>query len=283
MSITSETYWAREIVPAPLDSCFRACCDHFGTSPLGGGTKGNASHTYGRHRSYEWCRRSAFCTDRSYGTTDQRDKDGEDRHIRAFDVPLGRVQIRDVSRRLNNAVRAGDAPMIAEWFGTFDNVNVVGWFEGEPSSSDDSHLSHVHVGLWTKYANDVAALNTVYEIMTGDTMAITSADAKVIAAELAKNKDFLAAVAKANWDADQIPAPRAPFADPDFDTNPTWQADNTLRAIIEGQRQHHAEVMEALKAGIVVNAKVDLTDEAVAAVADATADEIHADPERDGV
>ena len=41
-------------------------------------------------------------------------------------------------------------------------------------------------------------------------------------------------------------------------------------------------VLSALTSGVAVPAKVGLTDEAIAAVADATADEIAADPERDG-
>jgi hypothetical protein len=42
------------------------------------------------------------------------------------------------------------------------------------------------------------------------------------------------------------------------------------------------QILALLQGGVTVNAKVDLTDEAVAKVADATADEIAADPERDG-
>lgn len=42
------------------------------------------------------------------------------------------------------------------------------------------------------------------------------------------------------------------------------------------------QVLAALAGGVEVAAKVNLTDEAIAAVADATADEIAADPERDG-
>lgn len=100
-------------------------------------------------------------------------------------------------------------------------------------------------------------------------------------------------IAKAVWDRDQIPAPKPPYADGDYADNPTWQADNTLGAIVtQGRKNATAlaalttkvdQLLAAVAAGVVVEAKVDLTDEAVAKVADATADEIHADPERDGV
>lgn len=42
------------------------------------------------------------------------------------------------------------------------------------------------------------------------------------------------------------------------------------------------QILAALADGVEVSAKVGLTDEAITAVADATADEIAADPERDG-
>lgn len=182
MSITSESYWGREIVTDVLNGTFRRLCDHFNSNPLGGGTKGNAAHTTGRHRSREWCQKSAFCTDRTYGTTDKRDRDGNPRYIRAFDVKLTATQMRAVCRRLDKAVRTGQLPQVAEWFGTFDNRNVVGWFEGHPSSSDSSHLEHVHVGVWTKYAGDSEALDEILDVMTGDEdVALTDADIDKIA------------------------------------------------------------------------------------------------------
>jgi len=41
-------------------------------------------------------------------------------------------------------------------------------------------------------------------------------------------------------------------------------------------------ILSALTSGVAVPAKVDLTDEAIAAVADQTANEMAADPQRDG-
>jgi hypothetical protein len=292
MSIVTETWWGREIVPAELSAVFRTLCSHFHSDPAGGGTKGNTAHTTGRHRSIEFCLNSAYCTDRSYGTRDKRDRDGNHRHIRALDVALNPTQMRQVSHRLDDAVRGGDAPMVAEWFGTFNNRTVVGWFEGHASSADSSHLYHVHVGVWTKYADDKAALNNLYAIMTGEDMPITSADAKLIAAELAKNKEFLAAVAQATWDRDQIPAPRPPYNDDDYETNPTWQADNTLRALMEQLRKNAAagtmlaekvdQILSSIENGVVVPALVDLTTESIAttavASARATIDELRAHP-----
>jgi hypothetical protein len=181
MSITSENYWGREIVTDALNGFFRRCCAHFKSNPLGGGTKGNVAHTTGRHRSREWVLHSRFCTDRSYGTVDKRDRDGNPRYIRACDVKLTPTQMREVSRRLDKAVRAGDLPQVAEWFGTFNNKTVVGWFEGHESSSDRSHLEHVHVGVWTKYAGDVDALDEIFAVMTGEDMELSDAAIQKIA------------------------------------------------------------------------------------------------------
>lgn len=166
--LQTESWWVREIVTPELNETFHNLCAFFDSDPLGGGTRGNEFHVYGRHRSLAWCANSRFCTDPAYGTQDKRDRDGNPNHIRAIDVKLNRTQIREVSHRLDAAVRAGRAPMVAEWFGTFDNVNVSGWYEGHASSADDSHLEHVHVGVWTIYADDAQALGALFAIMTGE-------------------------------------------------------------------------------------------------------------------
>lgn len=49
-------------------------------------------------------------------------------------------------------------------------------------------------------------------------------------------------IAKAVWDLDHIPAPRPPHADADYATNPTWQADNTLRVLVEEGRERDAKL-----------------------------------------
>jgi hypothetical protein len=99
--------------------------------------------------------------------------------------------------------------------------------------------------------------------------------------------------AKAVWDRDQIPAPRPPYDNPDYDTNKTWQADNALGSIVEQGRKNQAaiaalsakvdRIIAALEEGVTVSPVVKVDPESVAEIADATADEIFADPERDGV
>lgn len=176
MAITDDYYYQREIIPDELHGFFYDLCDHFNSNPGSGGIRGNTAHTTGRHRSLEFCKYSPYSTNHNYGTQDKRDTDGNHRHIRAVDLALGASNMSKVSHRLDDAVRAGDAPMVAEWFGTFNGEDVVGWYEGHPEDSDDSHLTHVHVGVWTKYADDRDALNELYAIMTGETMALSDDD-----------------------------------------------------------------------------------------------------------
>src|SRR5690606_19543928 len=70
--------------------------------------------------------------------------------------------------RVDTAVRGGRLPCLAEWFGTYDGRTVVGWYEGRPSSSDSSHLTHFHGGVWTEFADDAEQLNLLVDIITGE-------------------------------------------------------------------------------------------------------------------
>lgn len=64
-------------------------------------------------------------------------------------------------------------------------------------------------------------------------------------------------IAKAVWNLDQIPAPRPPVADPDLATNPTWQADNTLRVLVEEGRERAADIRALAVAVAALAAKID--------------------------
>lgn len=168
MSITTETWWTREIVPASLAELGAQLRAHFGVPAVNFGTKGNARHRTGRHRSREWVERSDYCTNRAYGTRDPRDRRGNGRHIRAFDLTLPLAELVRVCHRIDAAVRAGQLPSVAEWFGTFDGRTVVGWYEGHPGDADDSHLAHLHVGFWTEAAG--ADHTHLFAVMTGEDM-----------------------------------------------------------------------------------------------------------------
>lgn len=165
-----EAVWRAQYVPAVLnDALIVPLRNFYGMGPNAIGAPGDNNHLYGRHRSYNWDKYSIYCTDREYGTTDARDQGGNHDWYRAVDTGITGATLQVASRRMDALVRSGGAPGVAEWFGTFDGVNVVGWYEGHASSSDDSHLYHLHVGFWNQYANDPATMQLLYATITGST------------------------------------------------------------------------------------------------------------------
>ena len=169
LELQSEQVWWDQLVPANMTSLLIEPLRAFYNLSGGAvGAAGDNNHMYGRHRSANWDLTSRYCTDRSYGTTNGKDKQGDLDWYRAVDVGIQGQLLWDASHRIDNAVRAGRAPAIAEWFGTFNGQTVVGWFEGHPSSSDSSHLWHLHVGFWNQFANDANVMRQTFEIITGD-------------------------------------------------------------------------------------------------------------------
>jgi hypothetical protein len=281
VSITSESYWGRESNPPALVELGAKLRAHYKLSAGAIGIKGNTAHLAGYHRSANWVRNSAYCTSRSYSVTEtagNRKPTNAD-WCCAIDATLPHDEFLAACRRLDKAVRAGLLEKITEWYGNDDGDNRVDGYDNirnVVASSDSSHLWHLHMSFDRGRVGEDHT--DVFEILTGETMALTDADVDKIVAALTKSKTFLAAVARACWTIDIVPAPAPPYANADFATNTTWGTQNSLAEILRQGR----ETAAAIKAGVVVEAQVNLTPEAVAAVADATADEIHADPERDG-
>jgi hypothetical protein len=167
--LAQESYWTAEFeapAHAELNDRLRG---HFGHTRSQTGSKGDNRHLDGRHRSRKWILHSRFCSDpnRDYGTRDERDLAGDGDWLRATDLGVQGAALRAVSARVDRAVRAGLLPAVAEWFGTIDGRTVVGWYEGHPSSADDSHLYHFHFGLWTGSCNDADQLRLLGDIITG--------------------------------------------------------------------------------------------------------------------
>jgi len=138
------------------------------------GAPGDNNHLYGRHRSANWDRQSVYCTNRSYGTVDTKDHQGDQDWYRAVDVGISGPTLWDACHRMDSAVRAGLLPEVAEWFGSFDGKTVVGWYEGHASSSDSSHLYHMHVGFWNEFANYFQVMEKVYAVITGEELVMPS-------------------------------------------------------------------------------------------------------------
>ncbi len=166
--LASEPEWGAQFTPPAMNAGLLGPLRVFyGLGPSSVGAAGDNNHLYGRHRSYAWDDVSRYCTNPRYGTTDGRDQGGNRDWYRACDVGITGQALYDASHRIDALVRSGGAPGIAEWFGTFDGQTVVGWFEGRPSTSDDSHLYHLHIGFWNESADNAALMQLVYATITG--------------------------------------------------------------------------------------------------------------------
>jgi hypothetical protein len=183
LQLEQEQVWLDQFVPPNMtDLLIKPLRIHFGLGPNEVGAPGDENHLRGRHRSRNWDLTSRWCTDPSYGTQDARDRRGDGDWYRALDVGISGPTLWAACHRVDALVRAGHLPGLAEWFGTFDGRTVVGWYQGHESSSDASHLTHGHFGLWTEFANDPATLRLLLAAITGgDDMPLTPADAKLVA------------------------------------------------------------------------------------------------------
>lgn len=167
--LRSEPVWvAQRVTPAMDGFLIQPLRRHFGLGPALIGAPGDEFHLNGRHRSVNWIRHSRWCNDRRYAASDSRDLRGDLDAYRAVDVGITGPRLFDACRRLDRVVRAGKLPGLAEWFGTYDGHHVVGWYQGRPGTSDESHLRHLHVGVWTAYADDANTMRVVYAATTGD-------------------------------------------------------------------------------------------------------------------
>lgn len=166
-------------------------------SAQNGGIKGNAAHTYGYHRGRNFIPASDYSVRES-----KLDREGDGNACSALDVTLGSgALMRTVSKRLMAAKNDKRMYPVREFFGTTDGVNVSGWdWLGNcwTTSDDMSHLWHVHLSIHRKYANDLAALKGVADVMAG-----TNGDDDLTKDELLdilNSAQGQAALRKAVWD-----------------------------------------------------------------------------------
>lgn len=282
VQLASEPVWGWQYVPFNLQATIDRLRNFYHLGPTAIGAPGDNNHLYGRHRSANWDRNSIYCTNRSYGTTNAKDKAGDQNWYRAIDTGIQGQTLIDASHRVDALVRSGRVPGVAEWFGTFDGQVVVGWYEGHASSSDDSHLYHLHVGLWNQYANDPVTLDLVYAAITGEDDGMPTAE------ELW------------NWVPPNDPANG--FPNPNYYKMYQVVMGNnagiyvTLQGQVGGVQSSVNEVLAKVNevndsldeccsgegGGAPIGGAVNLTPQAISAVAEATADEIRRDPERDG-
>jgi hypothetical protein len=167
-----------------------------------------------------------------------------------------------------------------EFFGQADSdTGVEGWdFRYvEASSSDSSHLWHIHLSCDRDKVTSKANMDKLLEVLRGDDMTISDADADKVAE---KTLTFDGMIDTPVWHPGHSTNPKITISTAveismDEAHGANVKAEQALAAI--------AELKALLTGGVTVPAVVNVSPESVAAIADATADEIHADPERDGV
>lgn len=202
LQLGAELVWREQVVPPVMTEVLldplRA---RYGLGPESIGAPGDNNHLYGRHRSRDWCLGSKWCTNRFYGTVDPRDEAGSGSWYRGFDVGITGAELHAATARLLELAWSGRCPGLAEVFGTVDGVNVVGYYQGIFSTSDDSHLYHLHGGVWTQYANDPTTMRMIYAAVTGTDLA--KGDDDMFHGQIPAGGDAVTIV-PTPWDASQI-------------------------------------------------------------------------------
>ena len=135
------------------------------------GIRGDVNHTYGDHR----CRNALPPTD--YSVQFAEDRQGDGNACSALDISLPPEQMKLVTQRLIAAMQAGDPRVRAlrEFFGTQDGKTVIGFDRRSPtvaaddrfSTSDGSHLWHIHLSFYRMFATNAAVLLLIADVMAG--------------------------------------------------------------------------------------------------------------------
>lgn len=135
------------------------------------GILGDQSHTYGYHRA------RAVLPPSDYSVELAEDKLGDAWSASALDVKLPTALMETVTARLMTAMKGHDPRVKAlrEFFGTLNGSDVTGWDQRSPTTpyddcattSDDSHLWHVHLSIYREFANDANALAPIADVIAG--------------------------------------------------------------------------------------------------------------------
>jgi LysM repeat protein len=134
------------------------------------GVLGDRNHTYGYHRGRNVLPKN------DYSVTLSLDKQGPAGAASALDISLSAAQMKVVTKRLRDAaLDPNDTAMeaVREFYGTLDGKKVFGLIHDSEqgywrnSTSDSSHLWHIHISFFRKYANNYAAVRKVIDVMKG--------------------------------------------------------------------------------------------------------------------
>jgi len=181
--LEAEPWWGRETVTSPMIGLGLQLRAAYGVGATAFGIKGNTAHLSGGHRSQEWLKNSAYCTNRIYSVQSGLTA-AQARMCVAFDFTPGawgtadnRAKMIVLTRRLIDAQKAGLLDELDEVFGTVDGKTVTGWNNDADRSvsADSSHLDHIHGRFDRRFADDNAVMAKVAAIMLGEEDDMTTA------------------------------------------------------------------------------------------------------------
>lgn len=106
-------------------------------------------------------------------------KQGPKDKARAIDWTMSDADMRTYTKRLVDAADRNDVRMrgVREFYGTVDSRNVVGRIRNDDksafvySTSDASHLWHIHLSVWAAYCDDWDVLSGIISVLRGETLA----------------------------------------------------------------------------------------------------------------
>lgn len=173
--LRSEPYWDREVVTVELDWLGDELCRRTGRPRVAFGSKGNAAHLRGAHRSQEWILNSQYCTSRTY-TVQPGLTAAQLRHVAGADFTPGdwgtvknRQLMVEQTNRLVSNLKAGRLPGVREVIGTLNGRTVIGTrADGSTFGSDDSHLEHWHLTLDRRRCADRSVMERIVAVALGE-------------------------------------------------------------------------------------------------------------------
>lgn len=148
--------------PAAIEACFRTVEQAVPSAQLAG--------IYVDKPGYHNCREALPSSD--YSVQHLEDRLGDPEAGSALDITLPPNEQRLLTARLIRATLARDPRMwvVREFYGSVDGVTVTGldvrdlrWLK----NTDDSHLWHIHISFYRRYATDHAALQQVAGVLIG--------------------------------------------------------------------------------------------------------------------
>lgn len=134
------------------------------------GILGDRAHTYGYHRGRNVLPKS------DYSVRLPLDKLGTSKYASALDLKFTAAQMKVVTARLRkSALDPNDPRMepVREFYGTLNGRTVFGLIKNDldgpwrSSTSDSSHLWHIHISFFRKFSNDYKAIRGVVDVMKG--------------------------------------------------------------------------------------------------------------------